>query len=265
MAVIRARGRVCDRVRVNRRIETLKRSASSRIGRRSRSGLTELGRKFHTDKVGMHHYTDHYDRHLSHLRDSTFNLLEIGIGGYRREGQGGASLRMWNEYFQKAQIVGLDIADKSFVDGGRISTVRGSQDDPELLARMSAEQGPFTVIIDDGSHRPEHIRKTFSILFPLLADDGIYAIEDVQTSYWPQFGGKVDRNDPTTTMALVKDLVDGLNYEEFLDLDYEPTFTDTHVKSVHCYHNLVFIEKGDNREGSNRDRHPREKRLGLQS
>jgi hypothetical protein len=256
-------GQVCQGVLVNRRIEKLKRSVARRL-RPSRPGLTELGRKYQTDKIGKHHYTGHYERHLGQLRDSAFNLLEIGIGGYRRDGRGGASLRMWNEYFQKAQIVGLDIVDKSFVDWGRISTIRGNQVDVELLARASSEHGPFSVIIDDGSHRPEHIRESFAVLFPLLADDGIYVIEDVQTSYWPQFGGKVDRKDPSTTMALVKDLIDGLNYEEFLDLDYEPTLTDTQVVSVHCYHNLVFIQKGDNREGSNRDRVPRATRLGRQ-
>jgi len=245
---------------MDRRIERLKRSAGRRL-HRTRPGLTELGRRFRTDKAGMHQYTGHYERHLSHLRDSTFALLEIGIGGYRREGAGGASLRMWNAYFEKARIVGLDKNDKSFVDGGRIATVRGSQDDAALLTRVSSDHGPFTVVIDDGSHRPEHIRKTFEVLFPLLADGGVYVVEDVQTSYWPQYGGAVDRDDPSTTMAMVKDLVDGLNYEEFLDEDYRPTYTDSHVVAVHCYHNIVFVHKGDNWEGSIRDRAPRAKRL----
>jgi demethylmacrocin O-methyltransferase len=35
---------------------------------------------------------------------------------------------------------------------------------------------------------------------------------------------------------------------------YEPTYTDTHVKAVSCYHNLVFIRKGDNREGTRKRR-----------
>ena len=53
-------------------------------------------------------------------------------------------------------------------------------------------------------------------------------------------------------MAMVKRLVDGLNFEEFLDETYEPTYTDLNVRAVHCYDNLVVIEKGDNREGSNK-------------
>lgn len=224
--------------------------------------LTELAQHFRTDKHGKHFYTQHYQRHLEHLRQHRFTLLEIGVGGYQRGGQGGASLRMWKHFFPRAQIVGLDIEDKSFVDSSRIRTVRGSQVDEDVLRRVAAEHGPLMVVVDDGSHRPEHIRETFRILFPLLAEDGIYAIEDTQTSYWPEWGGSEDRHDQTTTMALVKDLVDGLNYEEFVDEDYAPTYADRHVVAVHCYHNLVIIEKGTNDEGSNkravlRARYPR--------
>ena len=105
--------------------------------------------------------------------------------------------------------------------------------------------------MDDGSHRPEHIREHLRLLFPLLPDDGIYAIEDTQTSYWPTWGGSRLLTDPATSMSMVKDLVDGLNWEEFVDDDYRPTYTDRHVRSVHAYHNLVIIEKGDNVEGTN--------------
>jgi hypothetical protein len=107
-------------------------------------------------------------------------------------------------------------------------------------------------VIDDGSHRPPHVIRSFGILFPMLVDGGLYVIEDIQTSYWPQWRGSLDRDDPTTSMAMVKRLLDGLNHEEFLDEDYEPSYTDRHVVAVHCYHNLVVIEKGDNREGSNK-------------
>jgi hypothetical protein len=229
-------------------------SAKTReLHRRLRAmSLTELGQHFGTDKAGTHAYTQHYERHLRHLRDETFAMLEIGIGGAQREGKGGASLRMWKWFFPRAQIVGLDIEDKAFVRRNRISTYQGDQSDEALLRRIHDEQGPFKVIIDDGSHRPEHVRKSFDLLFSLLEDDGIYAIEDTQTSYWPEWGGSEDRHDPGTTMALVKDLIDGLNYEEYVDEDYQPTYTDRHVVAVFAYHNLVFIQKGLNAEGTRR-------------
>ena len=159
---------------------------------------------------------------------------------------------MWKAFFPKAEIVGLDIEDKSFVEEPRIRTYTGSQTDEELLARIAADADDLRVIIDDGSHRSRHIRTTFRVLFPLLADGGIYAIEDTQTSYWPEIGGSEDRHDPQTTMALVKDLVDGLNYEEYVDEEYDPSYSDLNVKAVHAYHNLVVIEKGRNAEGTRR-------------
>lgn len=227
------------------------RRRAGRPGRPARlRTLTEIAQQLGTDKWGDHFYTGHYERHLGHLRHREFTLLEIGVGGYAREGEGGASLKMWKRFFHRAQVVGLDIEDKSFVDRPRIRTIRGSQTDEALLQRVVAEHGAPLVVIDDGSHRPADIRETFRILFPMLPDGAFYAIEDTQTSYWPTFGGSLDRDDPTTTMALVRELIDGLNHEEFLDEDHRPTYTDQHVAAVHCYHNLVVIEKGTNAEGS---------------
>ena len=226
-------------------------SASEQL-RLRRMNLNELAEEFGTDKWGRHWYTQHYQRHLEQWRRDRFTLLEIGIGGYRYSGKGGASLRMWKQFFPKAQIVGLDLQDKSFVDEPRIRAYQGSQTDEAVLRRIIDDAGSVRVIIDDGSHRPEHIRETFRILFPLLEDGGIYVIEDTQTSYWPTWGGSVDRNSPDTTMALVKDLIDGLNHMEFVDEDYRPTYSDEHVVGVHAYHNLVFIEKGRNDEGTNK-------------
>ena len=217
-----------------------------------RPDLTTIAQRTGTDKWGLHYYTPHYERHLGHLRDEAFTLLEIGVGGYARTGQGGASLRMWRRFFPNAQVVGLDIEDKSFVDRPRITTVQGDQTDASVLEAIIDRFGVPLVVIDDGSHRPADIIATFGILFPLLPDGAVYAIEDTQTSYWPEFGGSEDRGDPSTTMAFVKRLLDGLNHEEFLDQDYEASYTDTHVRAVHCYHNLVILEKGANREGSNK-------------
>jgi hypothetical protein len=215
--------------------------------------LTELAEEFGTDKWGVHRYTPHYERHLAHLRRREFTLLEIGVGGYARRKRSGASLKMWRWFFPRARIVGLDIEDKSFIDQGPIVTYQGDQTDPEVFRRIFAEQGVPMVVVDDGSHVPAHVRTTFGIVFPLLPDGAIYCIEDTQTSYWPAWGGQLDPRARGTSMDMVKDLIDGLNHEELLVEGYEPSYTDTHVRAVHCYHNLVVIEKGDNREGTNRD------------
>jgi len=51
-------------------------------------------------------------------------------------------------------------------------------------------------------------------------------------------------------MNFFKSLIDGLNYEEFTLDEYVPTYFDRHIVAMHFYHNLVFIYKGLNNEGS---------------
>jgi hypothetical protein len=214
--------------------------------------LTALAKHFRTDKWGGHFYTPHYQFHFEQMREQPIRLLEIGIGGYGDKGRGGNSLRMWKHYFPNAQIVGLDIQDKKFVEEDRIKVYQGDQSDPETLRRINEESGPFDIILDDGSHRVWHVLPTFEILYPLLADGGMYVIEDVQSSYWPEWGGSDDLNSPDTTMGLAKRLADSLNYEEYVDENYQPTYYDLNVVAVHLYHNLVMVRKGRNVEGTKR-------------
>lgn len=161
--------------------------------------LIELAIKHGTDKYGNaahatvspngavipgHKYAGHYDHHFSRFRHlDNISVLEIGVGGYDDPSKGGESLRMWKEYFPRAQIVGLDYYDKTPLQEDRIRIYQGSQDDAALLKRISEDNGGFDLIIDDGSHCNEHVIASFKILFPLLKMGGIYAIEDLQTSY----------------------------------------------------------------------------------
>jgi hypothetical protein len=218
---------------------------------RLHTSLGNLAANYGAERWGKRNYARHYEQHFKIVRRTRFTLLKIGIGGYRLEDSGGNTLRMWKHFFPKAQIVGLDLEDKSFINEKRILTYQGSQTDAYLLRSIAKKHRNLKIIVDDGSHGPEHIRATFAVLFPLLSDGGFYAIEDTQTSYWPRFGGRADPKDPATTMGMVKDLLDGLNYEEFGD--QRPRFyTDSHVVAVHCYHNLVIIKKGLNAEGGHR-------------
>jgi len=217
--------------------------------------LTRLAVAFGSDKHGGHRYTTHYERHFAPYRNENMSVWEIGIGGYNNPRAGGASLRMWKAWFQRAKVIGIDIFPKSYHDELRIKTYQGSQTDEDFLRDIVEDEGAPTIVIDDGSHMSEDVIKSFCILFPLLNHGGMYVIEDLQTSYWDEvggieWGGNRDRNYPHTSMNFFKRLVDGLNYEEFMDEDYQPTYFDRNIKAITFYHNLCFIEKGDNREGS---------------
>lgn len=214
-----------------------------------RRDLVFLARHFGTDKWGRHWYAQHYQRHLAPLRTRAITLLEIGVGGYADPRAGGESLRMWKAYFPKARIFGLDLYDKSALQEDRIRIFQGSQDDPAAIERVLAETGPLDLVVDDGSHQNAHVLRTFELLFPHVREGGVYAVEDLQTSYWPKFGGSLDPDASHTSMAAFKRLADGLNHAE--RIGHQPTFLDRSVRAVHFYHNLVFVERGTNDEESN--------------
>ena len=215
------------------------------------SNLKALALLYGTDKWGGHWYAQHYEQHFSRFRRKRLNILEIGIGGSEDPYAGGASLRMWRTYFPHGRIFGIDLFDKNVHDERRIRTYRGSQTDEMFLAEVVREIGDIHIIIDDGSHRNEHVLRTFAFLFPKLSQDGIYVIEDTQTSYWADQGGSsFEFTRPDTTMGFLKMLVDGLNYAEFDKPQYNPTYYDRHITAIHFYHNIVFIQKGLNNEGT---------------
>lgn len=202
-----------------------------------------------SDKWGDHWYAQHYERHFSTMRKKRIVLLELGIGGFDDSQGGGASLRMWEKYFPSGRINGVDIYDKRAHDTPRIRTYVGDQSDESFLRELVAEIGTPDIIIDDGSHLNNHVLRSFEILFPLLAENGIYVVEDVHTSYWPDFGGSsTELNSPKTSMGMLKALSDGLNHREFKREDYQPSYCDEHIVALHFYHNLVFCQKGANQE-----------------
>jgi hypothetical protein len=212
--------------------------------------LTRLAIRHGTDKWGPHFYTPIYHELLAPLRDRPVKLLEIGVGGYGFRKIGGASLAMWADYFQWGTIIGLDVAEKQLSLGPRVTILQGSQGDPEFLARLAAEQGPFDVVIDDGSHVAEHVALSFNKLFPAVVDDGYYIIEDVQTAFWPAYGGSP--NGGGETLRLAQAILEGLNHVEVraAAANWAPLPGTDRIKSFRAYHNVFVIQKGENSEPS---------------
>jgi 8-demethyl-8-alpha-L-rhamnosyltetracenomycin-C 2'-O-methyltransferase len=206
--------------------------------------LTRLAAMYGSDKWGIHRYTPHYERYFEPLRDRLLTVLEIGI-------HTGASLRMWKRFFRRAIIFGLDIVDSSHYAEQRITPLLADQSSSESLERVAEQTGPLDIVIDDGSHVPAHIITSFHSLFPKLRPGGLYIIEDLQTSYWPYWGGNANEfDDPNTSVGFLKSLVDGLNHEELPETSGRVSlYTDSQIRSLHFHHNLVVIEKGSNSEG----------------
>ncbi len=214
--------------------------------------LTRLAIRYGTDKFGGHVYTPSYHHLLGHLRDQPLKILEIGVGGYNDPNCGGASLRMWAEYFPMAQVLGLDFFEKTIELPPRVKVVRGSQDDMPLLIKLSAEHGPFDLVIDDGSHRPDHMITSFMTLYPLLNPDGLYLIEDTQTCFMERFGGNPSAQSTIYVLAYL------LSLHMHRDEGYIPGHNEIDLSkladqtfSVTFLRNIICVKRGDNTYPSN--------------
>jgi len=228
---------------------SLKKWSKLFIGFIHSGNLNKLASINGTDKWNDHWYTQHYQRHFRPFRLKRIKILEIGIGGYENALSGGDSLRMWRSYFPFAEIHGLDIIDKRVHAERNIHIHVGSQVDPVFLDKIIKEHGPFDIIIDDGSHVNEHVIFSFEHLFLNgLTKNGIYVVEDTQTSYWTDYGGVSDKLDNDITMMnYFKKLVDVVNCQDYLWEEQLASKFDNQITGMHFYHNLIFIYKGNNR------------------
>lgn len=156
--------------------------------------MTKLGELNSSDKV-FHKYTELYEELFAPIRYLSVRILEIG---YAR----GRGTRMLAEYFPRAIIHSFDIDPdrKSYGNltkelQGRIKIYQGDQSNPDSIQNVLQQvyNGPknadkrghrqFDIIIDDGSHLPEHQQISFKKLWPEVKVEGLYIIEDFHVHY----------------------------------------------------------------------------------
>lgn len=206
------------------------------------NSLQKIGECTGSDKVYGHNFIPIYETYFKSLRKKSLNILEIGVGGYEDPKSGGESLLMWSEYFKNSKIIGADLFIKKLNLPKNVKTLTLDQSNLIQIEELGRSHGMFDIIIDDGSHISSHIISTFEILWKYLNDQGIYVVEDTQTSYWSKLGG-YDKQDPKRATGYFQKLTDGLNYTEFLEKDYTPNEIEKHLSYIHFYHNIIFIGK----------------------
>ena len=137
------------------------------------------GKVYNTDKTEK--LMEIYDELFNEYKNKKISLLELGV-------RNGGSILLWNDYFNKCNIAGLDLNKFEFTkDYPNIKAYKGSQTDLELLDKIRQETAPngFDIIIDDCSHIGELTKKSFWHLFDNhLLKGGFYVIEDWGTGYW---------------------------------------------------------------------------------
>lgn len=150
-----------------------------------------------------HNYTETYSRYFAPLKDQPIKFLEIGI--YQ-----GASVKLWEEYFPNADLHFMDItlAAVQYSSARSHYHLCNQESAAELQRFIQTTGGNFDVIIDDGGHTMNQQITSFVTLFPHVKSGGMYIIEDLHTSYWPNFGG----GGKHTMVNFLKDLIDDVNF-----------------------------------------------------
>lgn len=198
----------------------------------------------HNPLFKLEHYFDVYDRYFSKYRNTPVRILEIGVCD-------GGSLDLWREYFgDMAIIYGIDInpSVKRF-NTQRTRIIIADQQDREGLEEIFMDEPPFDIILDDGGHMPDQQKNSFEALFPLLHKDGVYIVEDIQTSYWKMFNGGLRK--PNTFIEFSKQLIDYVNIDHFRGEDDLPLYPplkkalQTQLTSVNYYDGMVVFTKGN--------------------
>lgn len=184
-----------------------------------------------------HHYIPLYDQYFSRFRSNgdPVRFLEIGVSK-------GGSLQVWRRYFgPNAIIFGIDIDPVCEKYDGLAGNVRiGSQGDPQFLRSVIDEMGGVDIVLDDGSHRMEHISSSLRNIFPHLSLGGLYLIEDLHTAYWSSYGGgyKSEHNFFNDIRKIIDDM-----HHWYHDEDGRYEEVSRFCSAIHIHDSIVVLEK----------------------
>jgi Methyltransferase domain len=182
-----------------------------------------------------HHYLPIYDRYLGAWRGRPVRMLEIGVSR-------GGSMGLWRKFLgPKAVLYGVDIDPACAAFDGKDAQVRiGSQTDADFLRAVVAEMGGVDIVLDDGSHQSAHMRASLDVLYPMLADGGLYIIEDLHACYWRAYGGGYQR--PGSFVEDVKVMIDDLHHW-YHGQGEKIAAASGHLGAIHVYDSMVILEK----------------------
>jgi hypothetical protein len=227
--------------------------------RKDEGSLANLYSEYTFGKVSTkwESYFPIYDFWLSPTRDTTQNILEIGV-------QNGGSLEIQSRYFRKARaIIGADVnplVNNLCFQDPRIKIIVGAAREKSTFQKIleSAPNG-YDLIIDDGSHHSIDTVLNFVMYFPLLNPGGLYIVEDMHCAYWEDYGGGLEN--PRSVAIFFKSIIDLINVEhargkfnqcslfkEFFDEAQLPTcLRDGSIFSIASYNSIYVIKKSTDR------------------
>ncbi|KIC64536.1 class I SAM-dependent methyltransferase [Chryseobacterium taiwanense] len=131
-----------------------------------------------TDKFFWHRYDTIYNDELSHL-ENVEKIVEFGVFK-------GDSVRWLNRRYPDAKIYGADIlpVQVEWTENDRIEYHQLDQDKiSDIQSFFEKTENSIDLIIEDGSHFPQHQKNCLVIGMDYLKAEGIYILEDLHTSH----------------------------------------------------------------------------------
>ena len=175
--------------------------------------------KASSDKASWHAYHEIYSHLLADRKVNSF--LEIGL--FLSDTEPTTDLHSWAEIFPDAEIYGADWKSHLLFESGRIKTFYVNQDDPSSFGLLKTQlPEKIDVILDDASHMLSKTITTFEQTFDLVADGGLYLIEDIlvrrySESDWEQnideildYFSKTDLNYEVYSSSTIRKCVDSI-------------------------------------------------------
>jgi len=236
--------------------EYLKNATSSPWVARS---ITDIFQETRTDKEWLHGYNRYYDEKLRPFREQAgVRILEIGADS-------GISLGAWLTYFKDpAEVAGIAYGvDAEHAHNksceimpdqcDRLKIISMDQSNKAALSDLKQhEPKGWDIIIDDGSHKPEHQLISFQFLWEKVRPGGMYVVEDVETSYVDngksiygyELHGGIGASPPNNAVEKFKQLVDVVSRKHFS----QEQFTvfggvDKDVAGVYFGDGIIFVHK----------------------
>lgn len=175
-------------------------------------GYFNLSKRVFFRNLHPHTYADFYSLLFDHCRNDIKKVFECGIGTNNPnlpssmgvQYKPGASLRVWKDYFLKANIYGADIDKNILFEEERIKTFEVDQLNKYSVQRMwnNIKEDNFDLIIDDGLHTYDAGVILFNNSYSMLRDGGLYVIEDVHPSYLYKLSNFFTKNYDTQIITL---------------------------------------------------------------
>ena len=187
---------------------------------KSLTDLCIIGAGCHTDKSPLneyghrHPYTPIYSLLMSRFKYSDVRFAEIGVAG-------GASVGMWNRYFEKGTFYFFD-RDQNFLEHSKQIVPSDNNNfilmdvtKPESIKEsLEKTGGNLDILLDDSSHNPDDQHHIIHQALPYVKSGGMILIEDVS------------RDEPEETyINILKDIQDEFSFISFILAEHQNKFS----------------------------------------